>query len=161
VIDTATNTVVATVPVGNSPFGVGIVPPPPGVPFLGFSADFAIAFGGAPNQDAFALQARFALSSTAPGINPLTQAVTLHAGTFAGTIPPGSFVKTTNGQFVFVGVINGAELEVLIAPIGTLRYAFAAKAVHASLTGTKNTAYVTLTIGGDSGATSAPAKISP
>jgi hypothetical protein len=70
-------------------------------------------------------------------------------------------VKTNQGQFVFVGVINGAELEVLIAPTGTLRYGFAAKAVHASLTGTQNPVYVTLTIGGDSGATSVTAKISP
>jgi YVTN family beta-propeller protein len=160
-IDTATNTVVATVLVGNSPSGVGIVPPPPGVPFLAFSANLDIRFtGGAINQDAFALQSGFALSSTAPAINPLIQPVTLQAGTFAVTIPPGSFVKATKGQFVFVGVINGAELEALIEPTGTLRYAFAAKAVHASLTGTQNPAYVTLTIGGDSGATSVTAKIS-
>ena len=38
VIDTASNTVVATVAVGSEPLGVGIVPPPPGVPFLAFSA---------------------------------------------------------------------------------------------------------------------------
>ena len=139
---------------------MGIVPPPPGVPFLAFSAALDIRFGGAPNQDAFALQSGFALSSTAPAINPLTQPVTLQAGTFAVTIPPGSFKKTNQGNFVFVGVINGAELEALVEPTGTLRYAFAAKAVHASLTGTQNPAYVTLTIGGDSGATSAPAKIS-
>ena len=31
VIDTASAAVAATVPVGNNPVGVGIVPPPPGV----------------------------------------------------------------------------------------------------------------------------------
>jgi YVTN family beta-propeller protein len=165
VIDTATNTVVATVTVSADVpanlCGVGIVPPPPGIPFLAFNARLEIVFGGAPNQDAFALQSGFALSSTAPAINPVIQPVTLQAGTFAVTIPPGSFVKTTKGQFIFSGVINGVKLEVLIASTGTLRYGFAAKAVHASLTGTQNPAYVTLTIGGDSGATSVIAKIAP
>jgi hypothetical protein len=159
VIDTATNTVMNTVPVGNRPLGVGIVPPPPGVPFLAFGANLVLAFGGAPNQDSFALQTRFILSTAAPVINPLTEAVTLQIGTFAVTIPPGSFGVTTQGYFIFVGVINGARLEVLIEHTGTLRYALQAKAVGASFTGTTNPAYVTLTIGKDSGATSVTALI--
>ncbi|PNE11448.1 MAG: hypothetical protein CR217_08805 [Beijerinckiaceae bacterium] len=75
VIRTATNTVVATVPccvglgwVG----GVGIVPPPPGVRFLAFSATaLDIAFGTAPNEDFFNLHSQFTLSSTAPGLHPI------------------------------------------------------------------------------------------
>ena len=94
VIDTATNTVMNTVPVGGGPSGVGIVPPPPGVPFLAFAANLVLAFGGAGNQDFLALQTSFILSSTAPVINPLTQPVTFQAGTFAVTIPPGSFKMT-------------------------------------------------------------------
>ena len=42
VIATATNTVVGTASVGIGPVGVAIVPPPPGVPFLAFSAKLAI-----------------------------------------------------------------------------------------------------------------------
>jgi DNA-binding beta-propeller fold protein YncE len=38
VIATASNTVVATIPVGTQPFDVAIVPPPPGVHFLTFNA---------------------------------------------------------------------------------------------------------------------------
>jgi hypothetical protein len=160
VIDTATNTVVATVPVGGSAGFVGIVPPPPGVPFLAFGANLAIAFGGAPNRDSFALQSSFTLSSTAPAINPLTQPVTLQVGTFATSIPPG-FFKEIGGavEFVFAGVINGVSLQALILQTGTLQYALQAKATGASFTGTKNPVYVTLTIGGDSGATSVMAKI--
>jgi len=158
VIDTATNAV-ATVPVGIHPLAVGIIPPPPGVPFLAFAANLVLAFGGAGNQDFLALQTSFILSSTAPGINPLTQPVTFQAGTFAVTIPPGSFKLTPQGFFIFVGVINGARLEVLIEHTGTLQYALQAKATGASFTGTTNPAYVTLTIGGDSGATSVTAKI--
>jgi YVTN family beta-propeller protein len=83
VIATATNTVVATAPVGTNPFGVGIVPPPVVVPFVAFSAQLQIAFGSA-----FALESSFTLSSTAPGINPVTEPVTLRVGTFTITIPP-------------------------------------------------------------------------
>jgi YVTN family beta-propeller protein len=160
VIDTATNTVVATVPVGVGPLGVAIIPPPPGVPFLAFDARLAIAFGGAPNHDSFALQSSFTLSSTAPAINPVTQPVTFQVGTFATSIPPG-FFKEIGGavEFVFAGVINGVSLQALILQTGTLRYAFDAKATGASFAGTKNPAYITLTIGGDSGATSVTALI--
>ena len=129
VVDTTSNTVVAAVPVGSGPVAVGIGPP--GIPFLAFGANLVIAFGGAPNQDSFALQTSFILSSTAPVINPFTEAVTLQAGTLPVTIPPGSFVETKQGFFVFAGVINGVALEAAIEHTGTLRYAFQAKAVHA------------------------------
>ncbi len=165
VIDTASNTVVATVQgVGIS--GVAIVPPPVGVPFLAFNANLNIAFGTAPNTDAFTLATSFTLSSTAPAINPLTDAVTLQAGTFAVTIPPGSFKEFRKGGFFFEGVINGVTLRALIKTTGTLRYAFQAEAQGASLTGTQNAVYVTLAIGGggfsnsNSGATSVTAAIS-
>ncbi len=155
-IDTATNTVVATLPVGSYPVGVGIIPD---VPFLAFGANLVLAFGGVPNPDSFALQTSFILSSTAPAINPLTEPVTLQAGTFAGTIPPGFFVETKQGFFVFAGLINGVALEAAIEQTGTLRYAFQAKAVNASLTGTVNPVTVRLGIGADSGTTSATALI--
>jgi hypothetical protein len=163
VIDTATNTVVGSpIVVGNNfPNGIGIIPPPPGVPFLTFNAELAIQFGGTPNQDAFGLGSNFTLSSTAPAINPVTQPVTLQVGGFATTIPIGSFVKQKDGSFAFKGIIDGVNLEALIKPTGTLRYAFQAKATGANLTGTTNTVYATLIIGGDSGATSVTATIVP
>jgi len=68
VVRTATNTVVATIPVGAEPLAVGIIPPP-GVPFLAFSARLAITFGAAPNQDSFNLHSPITLSSTAPGLD--------------------------------------------------------------------------------------------
>ncbi len=166
VIDTATNTVeAATLAVGNLPFAVGIVPPPPGVPFLAFNTVLNIDFGTAPNTDAFMLGTSFTLSSTAPAFNPLTDPVTLHIGTFAVTIPGGSFFKTGTGKFSFEGMINGVTLKVAIKHTGTLRYTFQAGAQNASLTGTQNAVYVTLAIGGGnfsnsgSGATSVTAKI--
>lgn len=116
--------------------------------------------------------APFALSSTAPAINPVTQPVTLQVGTFTTTIPPGSFRKHGDedgddehehegGVFTFKGVIDGVRLKALIKQTGTLRYAFLAKANGANLAGTKNPVYATLTIGNDSGATSITTAISP
>jgi hypothetical protein len=122
-----------------------------------FNAQLVIHFGGAPNEDAFTLNNIFTLSSTARVINPLTDPVALNVGTFATTIPPGSFKKQKDGSFAFKGVVGGVTLEALIAPISTLRYAFHAGASGANLTGTKNAVYTTLIIGGDSGATSVTA----
>jgi hypothetical protein len=160
VIDMATNKVVATVPVGLGPRGVGIVPPPPGVPFLAFNAHLQIQFGSKPNLDAFGFGSGFMLSSTAPAINPLTAPVTLQIGTFSTTIPAGSF-KRSGRSFVFAGSVGGVDLGARITPTGTLRYTFDAGAKGANLTGTQNTVYVTLTLGGDSGATSVTALINP
>jgi YVTN family beta-propeller protein len=162
VLRTATNTVVATVPVGVTPEAVGIVPPPPGVPFLAFSVTaLAIDFDGS-GSPIFNLHSQFTLSSTAPAINPVTQPVTLQVGTFSTTFPPGSFAKQLDGSFTFAGVIEGVSLKAQIRPAATWQYTFHAKATAgASLTGTANPVYLTLIIGGDSGATSVTAAISP
>ena len=162
VITTATNMVAGkTITVGSNPNGVGIIPPPPGVPFLALSAtQLAIAFGTAPNTDSFNLKSLVTFSTTSfKGINLHTQAVTLQVGTFTTTIPPGSFTKQPDGSFIFVGVINGVSLNVQIKQQVTLRYFFNAGATGASLTGTTNSVYVTLIIGGDSGASSVTAAI--
>jgi YVTN family beta-propeller protein len=158
VIDTATNTVVATVTVGSAPVGVGIIPPPPGVPFLAFNAKLVIQFGSLPNLDAFGLGSGFMLSGTAPAINPLTAPVTLQIGTFSTTIPSGSF-KKDGSSFVFAGSVGGVDLGARITPTGTLRYTFDAGAKGANLTGTTNPVQVMLTIGDDSGATSVNASL--
>jgi YVTN family beta-propeller protein len=162
VIDTASNAVVvvATIVVGSFPFAVGIVPPPLGVPFLAFNAHLQIQFGSKPNLNAFGLGSGFMLSSTgtAPAINPLTEPVTLQIGAFTTTIPAGSF-KQSGSSFVFAGSVSGVDLGARITPTGTLRYTFDAGAKGANLTGTQNTVYVTLAIGGDSGATSVTAMI--
>ena len=158
VIRTATNRVVAGPELGLFSVGrVGIVPPPPGVPFLAFSATLDIAS----NEDSFNLHSQFTLGSTAPGLHPHRDPVTLQVGTFSITIPPGSFTKQPDGSFFFTEVINGVNLTARITPTATLQYAFHAKATGVSLTGTTNPVYMTLIVGGDSGATSVTATISP
>ena len=74
-------------------------------------------------------------------------------------------VPTLNQQKADLGIPRDSlkphpALEALIKQTGTLRYAFQAKATGANLTGTTNTVYATLIIGGDSGATSVTAEIS-
>jgi YVTN family beta-propeller protein len=94
VIATATNTVVATVPVPAGAGAIAIVPPPAGVPFLAFNAKLEIDLDRKPNKDSFELESSFTLSSTGSnGIHPDVEPVTLQVGTFAVTIPPGSFKK--------------------------------------------------------------------
>jgi YVTN family beta-propeller protein len=167
VIDTASNTVVATLPVATGSVAIGIVPPPPGVPFLAFNARLEIDIDHDQKKDAFAVETSFTLSSTASnGIHPPAEPVTLQIGTFSITIPPGSFRTHEHegegedghghedGFFSFQGVIDGVRLEALIKRTGTLRYAFNAKAKGANLTGTTNPVQVSLIIGDESGTTS-------
>jgi YVTN family beta-propeller protein len=159
VIDTTTNTVAATVLVGTYPVCVGIIPPPPGVPFLAFSAKLEIDLDKKPIHEAFQLQASFTLGSASNGINPAKDPVTLKIGTFAVTIPPGSFTGKGFGPFYFAGVIDRVPLHAVIAPTGAKRYAFDTAAQNANLKGTKNPVMVMLTIGDDSGTTSVKADI--
>jgi YVTN family beta-propeller protein len=159
VIATATNEVVVTIPVGDQPLAVGIAPPPPGVPFLAFNGKLEIDLDKKPNHEAFQLQSSFTLGSASNGINPVTEPVTLQIGTFAVTIPSGSFTGKGFGPFYFAGVINSVPLHAVIAPTGAKRYAFDAAAQNANLKGTKNPVTVMLTIGDDSGTTSVKADI--
>ena len=158
VIDTATNTVeAATLAVGNLPFAVGIIRGRRSLPRLQRQPRYRLRRRS--KHDAFTLETSFTLSSTAPAINPVTQAVTLQVGTFAVTLPPGSFNENGKGIFSFEGLINGVTMKALIKHTGTLRYAFQAEAQGASLTGTTNPATVLVNIGGDSAATSVTAMI--
>jgi hypothetical protein len=140
---------------------VGIIPD---IPFSAFSAKLAIQFGKTPNHDVFVFQSGFTLGTTSNGINPLAQPVTLQVGTFAATIPPGSFTVANTGaagvaSYTFLGVIDGVALKVLIIPTGTKRYALVAVALNANLTGTVNPVTVRNSIGVDSGTTSVTATI--
>ena len=132
--------------------GTGFVP---GTPFAAFGAKLVIQFGKTPDQDFFEMGSSFTLGSASIGINPAAEPVTLQIGTFAVTIPLGSFTGKGFGPFYFAGTINGVALDVVIAPEGTKRYALRAGTRNANLTGTVNPVPVTLSIGDDSGTASA------
>jgi YVTN family beta-propeller protein len=131
VIDTASNTVVATVGVGIG--GIDITA------WVAFTPDGKHAY--------VANQSDNTVSVIDTATNTVVATVPVGSSPIAvGIIPP--------------PVINGVTLRALIKSTGTLRYAFQAESVSASFTGTQNAVYVTLAIGGDSGATSVTAMIS-
>jgi YVTN family beta-propeller protein len=151
VVDTATYKVTATVPVGKRPNHIGIIPPPQCVPFSGMCAKLSIALSRTPSEDAFGLLSGFTLGSASNGIDLVTRPVTLQAGTFTATIPPGSFTKSPSGTYTFTGMINGVNLEVVIQPLGGKRFTLEASALNANLSGTENPVTVRLTVGNDCG----------
>jgi len=54
-------------------------------------------------KNQFQLTSSFTLGCGSTGIAPLTEAVTLHVGSFTAVIPPGSFTQSGQGTFVFQG----------------------------------------------------------
>jgi YVTN family beta-propeller protein len=153
------NTVITTVGVGGGPLFVGIMASPATFTFPTFNAHLQLEVNAKPTKDAFALESSFTLGMKTPPIDPLNQAVTFTVGPrFSATIPKGSF-KQYGSVFAFAGVINGVNVQALIAPTGTMRYAFDAAAEHPNLTGTTNSVTVMLTIGSDTGTKSVNALI--
>jgi DNA-binding beta-propeller fold protein YncE len=137
VIETATNTVVATLPVTGDQWA--IIPPPQGVPFIAFSAKIDIHLSSKQHQDAFDLESSFILSSKASnGIRPGIEPVKLQVGPFITTIPAGSFKQRQDRSYTYEGVTDGVSLEAKIDLTGTLRYRLRAKVSGANLSGITN-----------------------
>ncbi len=162
VIETRTNSIIATIAVPSGT-AIAIIPPPQGIEFLAFKARLDINFGHKPRGDGFDLESEFTLSSTVSnGIHPESEPVKLQVGPFIATIPAGSFREHgdySRRSYRFEGVIDGVRLEAQIKPTGTLRYAFQAEAKGANLSGTNNPVQVSLRIGDDAGLTSVKADL--
>jgi hypothetical protein len=122
------------------------------VPFASSFAKLEIKRGG------FDLNESFTLGRNSNGINPVTENVTLQIGTFSVTIPAVSFTQIPHGKFAFEGTINGESLQVQIVPLGNNIFTFKAEGTGAGLTGFTNPITVVLTIGIDSGTTTATAE---
>jgi hypothetical protein len=133
---------------GSSPTSVAITP---FVPFASFFAKLTIVLDG------FALEESFTLGANSNGINPVTENVTLQIGSFSVTIPPGSFNRSFKG-YVFDGAQSiGVSLRVQIVPLGNKMFTFQADARPVHLTGITKPVTVVLTIGINSGTTTAVA----
>jgi hypothetical protein len=131
---------------GNFPVSVAITPL---VPFASSFAKLEIA------KDSFDLKESFTLGANSNGINPVRENVTLQIGSFSVTIPAGSFKQIPHGRFAFEGVINGVSLEVQIVPLGNNMFTFKAEGTGADFTGLTNPVTVVLTIGINTGTTTA------
>jgi YVTN family beta-propeller protein len=151
VIATASNTVVGVpISVGSNPIAFGVFIQPAPVVFSAFTAKLTVSSF----QPKFTLHSNFTLGSTSNGINPASEPVILKIGTFAVTIPSGSFTLTGPGIYSFFGVIIGLTINAKITHTSGKSYTFDATA-NANLLKTKSPAPVTLTIGNDTGMTTA------
>lgn len=110
----------------------------------------------------FEVKATFSLDAHSDGINPLTQEVSFSVGTFATSIPAGSFKskKKKGGQgtgklaeYTFAGVIDGVSLEVKLTQLQTNRFEFKAEGKGSAVSMMVNPEIVNITIGDDSGST--------
>ncbi len=125
------------------------------VAFSAFSAQLEIQSGPPPG---FETQGSFTLEAGSSGINPPTQNVTLQIGSFSITIPAGSFVQDSEGNFEFEGTISGVTLDAEIAPLGSNSFSFSIEGEGVDLTGLTNPVTVVLTIGNNSGTTTVTAE---
>jgi YVTN family beta-propeller protein len=152
VISTATNAVVATVPVGSVPDGIAMANM--STPFSNLTIK-----GLTVNQNGFAENGSFSLGAGSTGIDLAHQPFTVIVDGFSLTIPGGSFKQVGgNMHFVFNGTINGAPVSVnLIATGGTSTdFKFSLSVTGVDLTGQPNPATVGLNIGSNTGSTTAP-----
>lgn len=129
------------------------------IPFSAFNAQLLLDLGSNPADGTFLLFSEFTLGQKSRAINPPGEPVTLKIGTFTATIPAGSFKGSGFGPYYFIGAVNGVNLEVGIVPTGAKRYVFVATGKKADLTGTSNPVPVTISIGADTGTTSANAGV--
>jgi Right handed beta helix region len=70
---------------------------PPVVAFSAFRPKVDVDFGPGPGDDGFAIKATFRLDAASNGIDPLIEEVSLRVGSFAVTLPPGSFPARQEG----------------------------------------------------------------
>ena len=123
----------------------------PMVAFSSFRAEAEFGRGG----QSLEMRGVFDLGSSSNGIDPLAEAVTLQIGTFSANLPAGSFRQIYPGQYVFQGISNGVAMQLRIGALSATRYTFALNAKGANLAGQPTPLSVTLTIGDDSGTTTA------
>jgi DNA-binding beta-propeller fold protein YncE len=146
----------ALTPVPGSPFTAGPHPVSVAItPLVPFASSFAkleiLLF--------FGLEEHFTLGATSNGINPVKEKVTLQIGKFSTTIPAGSFTKTPEGTYVFLGGIKGGGLlDAQIVPLGNKIYTLNAQGIGVDLTGLTKPVTVVLTIGINSGSTTVKAQ---
>jgi hypothetical protein len=127
------------------------------VPFTSFQAGLIIFTG---KTDGYGLTAEFTLNAASSPINPATDAITLQVASYNVTIPAGSLKHLgswTNAPYAYEGIINGATTGVIVTPLGGNRYGFAAGGYPVDVSEAANPVTVKLTIGNNSGTTTANA----
>jgi len=125
--------------------------------FAAFGANLAIS----PSFQAFGGDGTFTLGSGGM-ISPVTEPVTIQIGnSFLATIPAGSFERTSQGTYVFGGVIQGVLLAAALTPTGGNSYAFAIGGAGVPNLPSANPVDLRLAIGSNGGSTSMTASFVP
>jgi hypothetical protein len=126
----------------------------PGVPFASANPKLNITVGPPARFD---LNEAVTLGPGSNGVDPLTEDVRFQVGGYSVVIPRGGFRPLPNGRYVFNGVIDGVSLAIQIEPLSPNSFAFKVSASGANLGSIGNPVAVVLTIGDDSGSTTATA----
>jgi hypothetical protein len=69
------------------------------------------------SNNTFEMLVPFTQGTGSNGINPATEDVSFSLGSFAVTVPAGSFSVSSKGSYQFSGSINGGTLKAIIKPI--------------------------------------------
>ncbi len=136
---------------------------PVGQTFSAFVPRAIFKMGAKAHDDTFHISAKFGLGAESDGIDPLSEPVGINFGSFAATIPAGSFERK-GPLYSFTGTINKTDLDVLIhVPQTNSRngiapawftpadHWFKVKATHANLGGTVLPPKLQFTVGDDLG----------
>jgi hypothetical protein len=124
------------------------------VAFSDFDAEFELHTSPA----AFDIDGSFTLGAASNGISPRSETVTLQVDAISLTIPAGSFELRRREGYRFEGNIDGVALEFSIHPHGATRYTFHVEGAGAAVAQLTRPVTLQLTIGGDSGSVTVPAK---
>ncbi|MFQ5986937.1 MAG: hypothetical protein ACE5KQ_06225 [Thermoplasmata archaeon] len=109
-------------------------------------------------DDEVELEGGFTLGPDSDGIDPVNEDVAVEIGAYSLTIPKGSFTLDDDEEWEFEGVIDGVEVKMEIELDGDNTFEFEFKVEGATLDGLENPVEISLTIGDDSGTTTAAAE---
>jgi len=133
----------------DNPLGISYLTPPASSSTITARAEFRV--GPKIHDDSYWVQGFLKLDDTSDGIDPITEAVTIHVGAFSHTLPAGSFVRD-GAAYTFKGSVGPSMLDVRITPSSTPGgYSFKSCLKNGSLGATTMGPQVQLTIGNDSG----------
>jgi DNA-binding beta-propeller fold protein YncE len=139
--------------VTGSPFAAGVgscsIAISPVYPFSAASAKLKIDSGAS----TFNLAESFTLGVNSKGIDPPNERFILRIGTYEVMLAGGSFQIKSKGRFAYTGVVNGANLSLKIAPVGTRMYTFSAAGSGVDLGSPTAPVSIGLVIGADAGVT--------
>ena len=129
---------------------------PEGLPFSALSAQAELHLGSSTDDDTFRVMADFSLNTDGDGIDPSTEEVRLQLGSYAVSIPAGSFRSDANGPVEFEGVIERVTLKLVFSPAAGPRgrnFTLRAHGKGVRLDGTVLPVGLALHVGDDQGGT--------